>query len=652
MIHPKAKDLLKQLNQAGETLRIEAKRGTDVGKSIKETVCAFANEPALNGGYILLGIVKEGKAHLAQYKVEGILNPDKIKEDISTLCSSGFNITIRPWVTEEIVSGKCIIQIYIPEAIAHNKPVYIKSIGLPKGAYRRIGSSDMRCTDDDLQLLYSMHASQTYDQSFIKEASIEDLDKSAIALYRQLRANISNNAPELMWNDEELLRSLGCVGKDEQSSKLLPTVAGILFFGRASSLRRIFPMLRIDYIRVPGTTWISDPDNRFTTIEIRDSLLMAVQRAEAAIMDDLPKAFHLPEGELQRKDIPLIPVRVIREALVNALMHRSYREQRPLQIIRYANRIEFKNPGYSLIADEKLGEPGSYPRNPKIAAIFHDLNLAETKGSGIRTMIKLMKDSGLTPPAIHSDRVSNNFTSQLLFHHFLGEEDIKWLTQFSSLCLNDAQKKALIFIRETGAIDNTAYRHLNNLDILEASQQLQELKKLGLISQEGKSSATYYIPSSMLLAKIWAAGPKDTSTLLERHQLSKAKDTSIMANKTDSTGTVDNINITKRHQLSKAKDTSSTSHEDQLKQLGIPENLIAQINALGKRAQPKETMNIIQQLCKVKPFTAEELNSILSRRDKKRLVRSILNPMINNNILQYTIPISPKHPKQKYKTIQ
>ena len=174
--------------------------------------------------------------------------------------------------------------------------------------------------------------------------------------------------------------------------------------------------------------------------------------------------------------------------------------------------------GYSLIADEKLGEPGSYPRNPKIAAIFHDLNLAETKGSGIRTMIKLMKTSGLTPPAFHSDRVSNNFSSQLLFHHFLGEEDVKWLAQFSSFKLNDAQKKALIFIRETGAIDNTAYRHLNNLATLEASQQLQELRRLGLLSQEGKSSATYYIPSPMLFVKIWAANPKDTSSPSKRHQ--------------------------------------------------------------------------------------------------------------------------------------
>ena len=44
--------------------------------------------------------------------------------------------------------------------------------------------------------------------------------------------------------------------------------------------------------------------------------------AEAAILDDLPKAFGLAEGELQRKDSPLVPQRVIREAVVNALMHR------------------------------------------------------------------------------------------------------------------------------------------------------------------------------------------------------------------------------------------------------------------------------------------------------------------------------------------
>lgn len=63
-------------------------------------------------------------------------------------------------------------------------------------------------------------------------------------------------------------------------------------------------------------------------------------------------------------------------------MHRLYRVHGSIPIIRYANRLERRNPGYSLRAEERLGEPGSETRNPGIAAIFHDVRLAETKGEG------------------------------------------------------------------------------------------------------------------------------------------------------------------------------------------------------------------------------------------------------------------------------
>lgn len=52
----------------------------------------------------------------------------------------------------------------------------------------------------------------------------------------------------------------------------------------------------------------------------------------------------------------------------------------PIQIIRYSNRIEILNPGYSLKDMDSLGTPGSRLRNPAIAAVLHELNWAETKG--------------------------------------------------------------------------------------------------------------------------------------------------------------------------------------------------------------------------------------------------------------------------------
>ena len=89
------------------------------------------------------------------------------------------------------------------------------------------------------------------------------------------------------------------------------------------------------------------------------------------------------EGELQAERNTGMPEKVIREAIVNALIHRTYRVNQPVQIIRYTNRIEIINPGFSLKSEDSLGEPGSVLRNPFISAVFHETNIAETKGSGI-----------------------------------------------------------------------------------------------------------------------------------------------------------------------------------------------------------------------------------------------------------------------------
>ncbi|MEB0284792.1 hypothetical protein QN347_20205, partial [Sphingomonas sp. 10B4] len=87
----------------------------------------------------------------------------------------------------------------------------------------------------------------------------------------------------------------------------------------------------------PGKEWIPDPERRFDSVEIRDYLFRAIRRALAAVLDDLPVGFGLAEGDAQRKDKPIIHQRVLREGIVNALMHRSYRSHAPLQIIRYSN---------------------------------------------------------------------------------------------------------------------------------------------------------------------------------------------------------------------------------------------------------------------------------------------------------------------------
>ena len=249
---------------------------------------------------------------------------------------------------------------------------------------------------------------------------------------------------------------------------------------------------------------------------MRGPLLTLIYRLIDAIQSDLPKGFLLPEEGIQASPLGL-PTRALREAIVNALMHRSYREHRPIQVIRYDNRIEIINPGYSLKSEEHLGEPGSETRNPFIAAVFHETNLAETKGSGIRAMRKLMEQAHLAPPTFDSDRNSNEFTSRLLLHHFLNEKDVSWLNSFEAYDLADSQKQALIFVREVGAIDNLTYRQMADCDTLKASSELRTLKDFGLLSQKGKGKSTYYIAGEKLSAppQELSAPPQELSAHLK-----------------------------------------------------------------------------------------------------------------------------------------
>jgi ATP-dependent DNA helicase RecG len=308
-----AQELLERLQLLDETERIEAKAGSEVGKSVLETVCAFANEPGMGGGWLLLGVLREDMALFPGYVVDGIENPERVGTDLATQAAGMFNQPLRLEIRTEQVDSKIVLVVFVPEAAPQDKPVYFKAQGLPRGALRRIGSTDQRCTEDDLIALYQARQMESFDAGMVPDATLDDLAPEAIDDYRVARREANPDAEELRWSDEELLQALGAVRRNPQGG-WQPTVAGLVLLGKPVALRRCLPMTRVDYIRVPGRDWVPDPDRRFDTVELRDPLFRLIRRAQAAILDDLPKAFGLAEGELQRQDSPPVPQRVIREA--------------------------------------------------------------------------------------------------------------------------------------------------------------------------------------------------------------------------------------------------------------------------------------------------------------------------------------------------
>ena len=622
-----AAELLESLNLLDEHERIEAKRASEPGKSALETVCAFANEPGLGGGWVALGVAREEMAlefaYQAAYEVEGITHPDKLSADIANQCRDIFNIPLRVDISTENIQGKNVVVVFVPEAQPQDKPIFFKAQGLPRGAFRRIGSTDQRCTEDDLAVFYQGRQQESFDAGIVADAALDDLSPEAMADYRKSRGDANPDAEELRWSDEELLQALGSIRRD-QKGEWKPTVAGLILFGKPSPLRRCFPMTRVDYIRVPGREWVPDPDRRFDTVELRDPLFRLIRRAQAAVLDDLPKSFGLTEGELQRQDKPVIPLRVIREALVNALMHRSYRSRSPVQIIRYANRLEIRNPGFSLKSPEHLGEPGSQPRNPKIAAVLHETRFAETKGSGIRVMRESMEQAGLTPPLFESDRGNDQFVARYFFHHFLGEEDIAWLTQFRDLHLSDKEAKALIVVREAGAIDNATYRELNKVDALAASGALRRLRDAGLLAQRGRGSATYYVPTEQL-------GTEEEGLSSNPPGLSSNPPTDSGA----VTGEPTKFDESQRRGLLDA----------------LPGSLAAKLGAVGLRHPPQEIRDLVVSLCGLRDWRVDEL-SIVLRRNPEVVRQNYLRPLMRDGRLAMTNPYEPNDPQQAYRAVK
>jgi len=646
-----AQELLTELNTLDEHLTIEAKTASDVGTSLMATVCAFANEPHLGGGYILLGVAPASDSFCPAYDAVGVSNPDQLQQEIATQCASMFNIPIRPQIVSERIGDKTLITVFVPEASAHEKPIHFRNQSLPRSARRRIGSTDQKCTDDDMVLFYEDRRGETYDEQFVADAAMDDFDEEAIELYRRLRSDVNSQAEELTWSRDELLEALCAVKR--RNGVLKPTVAGVLLFGSSKALRRLFPMLRIDYIRVPGVQWVKDPDRRFDTVEIRAPLLRAFQRVRSAILDDLPKAFSLPAGEVQGKEIPVLPDRVIREVVANAVMHRDYRVHGSIQIIRYSNRLEVRNPGYSIKAEERLGQPGSETRNPKIAAVLHDVNFAETKGSGIRVMRELMDEQGLSSPALQSDRTGNSFLAMLLFHHFLSQEDVVWLKSFEQHNLTEDEMKAMISAREVGALDNSTYRTINReIDTLSASKHLRKLCDCGLLVKKGNGPATYYEPTEQALEN-WLPGTVNevNSSLLDgKKQELDGKKQELDGKKQELDGKKQELDGKKQELDGKKQELDGKKQELDGKKQELPGDLAERIAAQGKKGDKAEILNLVVELLTVREMSTFELAKYLDRAIEY-IRRTYIKPLVEEGRIQSSNPENPTDPGLKYRPL-
>lgn len=673
--------LCEQLRTTEEHDELEAKPGNEIGRSVKETISAFSNTIGLGGGVLLLGITEITDGGKNKYLLTGVKHPEKIQKDLATQCRTNFNVPIRPEIKIEQMNGVCIIGVYIPEIDPSQKPVYVDALGLTDGSFIRVGPTDQKCTDNDFAKIYAARDSKSYDSHVLDYLSTDNLNPAAISEYRRLRSLVDPTAAELKLENDDLLTSLKCAEK--VNGILRPTIAGIILFGNKDVIQKEFPMIRFDYIRMPGTTWNPGSSKSYYTQEMNEGLFTLLPRAEGAIMDDIPRTIRLPQTGLTRDDYPIIPSLVVREALVNSVMHRDYRVNGPTQVIRYADRIEFRNPGHSLKPHPEEGNPGSILRNPIIANVLHETKYAENKGTGITIIMEEMRKVNLSLPIIRSSREDNEFSVTVFVHNLAGEEDIMWLAQFKEFNLSTTEVQILMLLHKNGMIKNADCRQHLQLDTLHVSSILQRLRKMDILEGHGGGGWTYYtLSQKYLTGDSFGSGDKGLGGLKKQNKLKKDL-TENMAQKLPSENTGLNSLKSGKKGGNELKDITNAESDAELIGLNqdnrlkskdngldqssperilessldynelltlLPEHVRHEIKRIPGRVDRESATNSIFKICDTgKAFTPNQI-AVLIRRNRQWLT-PILREMVSNGLLTPTIPENIESRKQRYHSL-
>lgn len=584
-----------------------------------QTICAFANEPGLDGGYLLLGVSEQDK----HFVVTGVDDVDHLLQELSNNCRTQFERPLTIEASVETLQGRNVIVVYVPELLPASKPCvfegkFHKANKKKTGIWRRGPNGDYECSQEELEPILLAKTGKSFEEVIFDDAEYEDIDPQLIDLYRKLRAKKNPQASELSLNNFELLRVLRLIRKNDKN-QWQPNVACLLLFGSQVALRRLMPMERVDFIRIVGTRWIEDPNNRFSSLDFRESLLTLIPKVEAAVLDTLLKQFQLQEGELQRTDVPVLPQRVVREAIVNAVMHRDYRVHSPTQVVRYSDRIEIYNAGYSLKPVEELGTGASELRNPILASILYDLSFAETKGSGIRTIRTLLREANLEEPSFVSNITGNSFRATYSLNQLMSKEDLLWLGQFKGYELNDNEARALLIAKNLGAVNNSTLREDTNLDTLQASHVLQRLsKEYDLLVKHGAGTATTYTLN-------WTRLQAFETPHLEAETSHLSAETPHLGAETPHLG-------------------AETPH------LEMADALQQAVENLGYRPRKEKIFSVIINLCLLKPQTKEELMQKLDKGEQ--LIRKYLKELREKGIIEYVYPELPNHPYQAYRVTE
>lgn len=375
---------------------VEVKGG--VGKDIRHTLSAFSNS---GGGVIIIGLSEaDGFSPVEGFDV------GKAQDAVISRCEQLVPV-VRPEVEVGHVDGAPVLVVTVPEMAAYDKPCYVAEQGRYRGSYRRAGDGDRRLEQYEVDRLVEERSQPRWDEEPVEEATVDDLDEEILQPYLQGQRALR---PKSFANGvAQALRHLR-VTKDDHV-----TLAALLAMGEYP--QEFFPRLTVTFAVFPGTS----KGDVTTGIRLLDSATLGgpIPELVDSVVEMVGKNMRTGGliGKTFRTELPDYPLVAVREAVVNALMHRDYSPGArgiQVQVNMFVDRLEITNPGglFGAVTVQSLGEAGvSSTRNQRLATFLETAafpsggTVAENRGTGI-AVIQSSLAAALMPPA----EVQNDLT--------------------------------------------------------------------------------------------------------------------------------------------------------------------------------------------------------------------------------------------------
>lgn len=415
-------------------------------KEIKKEIIAFANT---NGGSIYIGIEDNGN-------VIGLKQASKDLESLSGMIREGIksDLTLYTKIYIEKINGKDVIIIKIESA--PNKPYYLSDKGMKSsGVYLRHGSSSVPATDEAIKKLLLQSNNNNFEEQISNNQKLnfsymDNLFKSKNIFLSESKLKTLN-----IKNSDDLYTNLGLLLSDECPFSIKSAIYN-------------------------GNDKLEFKDRK----EFKGSILKQI----SDVFEYL-ELFNKTSGKivgLERLDTKDYPDYALREALLNAVIHRDYNFKGSILISLYDDRFEIVSLGGLVkgisINDIYLGVSES--RNPNLANIFFRLKYVESFGTGIGRIIKSYDQSEKKPVIKESD---NAFFVML---PNLNYKEIKEKKLPSNL---SQQEQIVEYLKKYNKISRIIVEEMFNISKTRANDILYEMINNELIVKQGKGKNIIYI---------------------------------------------------------------------------------------------------------------------------------------------------------------